>query len=47
MACGSGLTREALSLTHRSIEAMRPGEAAYRVGFLGDRVRVDEDAVGA
>jgi integrase len=31
MAGGSGLTRGAISLTHRSIEALRPSEAPYRV----------------
>ena len=31
MAQGSGLTRCAQLLTHRSIEAMRPAEAPYRV----------------
>jgi integrase len=31
MAYGSGLTRGAQLLTHRSIEALRPGEAPYRV----------------
>jgi hypothetical protein len=31
MAGGSGLTRGAVSLTHRSIEALRPAEAPYRV----------------
>ena len=31
MAHGSGLTRGAQLLTHRSIEAMRPAEAPYRV----------------
>src|SRR5215468_1841093 len=31
MACGSGLTRGTVSLTHRSIEALRPAEAPYRV----------------
>src|SRR5271155_1717348 len=31
MADGSGLTRGAVSLTHRSIEALRPAEAPYRV----------------
>ena len=31
MASGSGPTREANSLTARSIEALRPAEAAYRV----------------
>ena len=31
MAYGSGLTRGAQLLTHRSIEALRPAEAPYRV----------------
>ena len=31
MAFGSGLTRGAQPLTHRSIEALRPAEAPYRV----------------
>ena len=31
MAFGAGLTRGAQLLTHRSIEALRPGEAPYRV----------------
>jgi len=31
MAGGSGHTREAASLTQRSIDALRPGESAYRV----------------
>ena len=31
MAFGSGLTRGAQLLTHRSIEALRPAEAPYRV----------------
>ena len=31
MGFGSGLTRAGQMLTHRSIEAMRPAEAAYRV----------------
>jgi len=31
MVCGSGSTREAISLTQRSIDALRPAEAAYRV----------------
>src|SRR6516164_10738559 len=31
MAFGSGLTRGTQMLTHRSIEAMRPAEAPYRV----------------
>ena len=31
MASGSGPTREAIPLTHRSIEALRPAETPYRV----------------
>src|SRR5262245_63581682 len=31
MAGGSGLTRDAIALTHRSIESLRPGESPYRV----------------
>src|SRR5579871_202720 len=31
MGYGSGLTRAAQMLTHRGIEALRPGEAPYRV----------------
>src|SRR5262249_57268520 len=31
MASGSGRTRGTVSLTHRSIEALRPAEAPYRV----------------
>ncbi|MGA8750850.1 MAG: Arm DNA-binding domain-containing protein, partial [Pseudolabrys sp.] len=31
MACGSGLTRGAISLTQRSIDALRPAETAYRI----------------
>jgi hypothetical protein len=31
MAGGSGLTRGTVSLTHRSIEGLRPAEAPYRV----------------
>ena len=31
MAGGSGLTRGAIFLTQRSIDALRPAEAAYRV----------------
>ena len=31
MGHGSGLTRGAQLLTHRSIEALRPAEAPYRV----------------
>ena len=43
MACGSGLTRGTVSLTHRSIEALRPAETAYRVSdqrCIGLAVRV-------
>jgi hypothetical protein len=43
MAGGSGLTRGAVSLTHRSIEALRPAEAPYRVSdqrCVGLAVRV-------
>ena len=43
MACGSGLTRGATSLTQRSIEALRPAETAYRVSdqrCIGLAVRV-------
>ena len=31
MACGSGLTRGAIFLTQRSIDALRPAETAYRL----------------
>src|SRR6185295_20067204 len=31
MGSGSGSTREAIALTQRSIDALRPSEAAYRV----------------
>ena len=31
MVSGSGPTREAIALTQRSIDALRPAEAAYRV----------------
>jgi integrase len=31
MVCGSGLTRGTAALTHRSIEALRPAETAYRI----------------
>jgi hypothetical protein len=31
MGSGSGSTREAIALTQRSIDALRPAEAAYRV----------------
>ena len=43
MAGGSGLTRGALDLTHRSIGALRPAEAPYRVSdqrCIGLAVRV-------
>jgi integrase len=43
MAGGSGLTRGATSLTHRSIEALRPAETPYRVSdqrCIGLAVRV-------
>ncbi len=43
MACGSGLTRGTVSLTHRSIEALRPAEVPYRVSdqrCVGLAVRV-------
>src|SRR5215510_3060921 len=43
MACGSGLTRGTVSLTHRSIEALRPAETPYRVSdqrCIGLAVRV-------
>jgi integrase len=43
MACGSGLTRGTVALTHRSIEALRAGEAPYRVSdqrCIGLAVRV-------
>ena len=43
MAGGSGLTRGTVSLTHRSIEALRPAEAPYRVSdqrCIGLAVRV-------
>lgn len=48
MACGSGLTRGAASLTHRSIEALRPAEVAYRVTdqrCIGLAVRVAPSSV--
>jgi integrase len=48
MACGSGLTRGAVSLTHRSIEALRPAEAPYRVSdqrCIGLAVRVAPSGV--
>ncbi len=43
MACGSGLTRGVVSLTSRSIEALRRAETAYRVSdqrCIGLAVRV-------
>ncbi len=48
MGFGSGLTRGAQMLTHRSIEAMRPAELAYRVPDLrckGLAVRVAPSGV--
>jgi len=43
MASGSGLTRGTVSLTHRSVEALRPAETPYRVSdqrCIGLAVRV-------
>jgi hypothetical protein len=43
MAGGSGLTRDTVSLTHRSIESLRPAEAPYRISdqrCIGLAVRV-------
>jgi integrase len=48
MAGGSGLTRGAVSLTHRSIEALRQAEAPYRVSdqrCVGLAVRVAPSGV--
>ena len=48
MAGGSGLTRAAVSLTHRSIEALRRSEAPYRVPdqrCIGLAVRVASSGV--
>jgi hypothetical protein len=48
MASGSGLTRGSVSLTHRSIEALRPAEAPYRVSdqrCIGLAVRVAPSGV--
>jgi integrase len=48
MACGSGLTRGTVSLTHRSIEALRPAEAPYRISdqrCIGLAVRVAASGV--
>jgi integrase len=48
MACGSGLTRGAIFLTQRSIDALRPAETAYRVSdqrCIGLAVRVAPSGV--
>ena len=48
MAGGSGLTRGKVSLTHRSIEALRPTDAPYRVSdqrCIGLAVRVAPSGV--
>ena len=48
MASGSGRTRGTVSLTHRSIVALRPGEAPYRVSdqrCIGLAVRVAPSGV--
>lgn len=48
MACGSGLTRGTASLTHRSIDALRPAETPYRVSdqrSIGLAVRVAPSGV--
>jgi integrase len=48
MASGSGLTRGTATLTHRSIEALRPAEAPYRVSdqrCIGLAVRVAPSGV--
>ena len=48
MAGGSGLTRGAVALTHRSIEALRPAQAPYRVcdqRCIGLAVRVAPSGV--
>jgi|SRR5215467_2696142 len=48
MACGSGLTRGTVALTHRSIEVLRPAEAPYRVSdqrCIGLPVRVAPSGV--
>jgi len=48
MACGSGLTRGTVSLTHRSVEALRPAETPYRVSdqrCIGLAVRVAPSGV--
>ena len=48
MSCGSGLTRGTVALTHRSIEALRPAQAPYRVSdqrCIGLAVRVAASGV--
>jgi integrase len=48
MVCGSGLTRGTVALTHRSIEALRPSEAPYRISdqrCIGLAVRVAPSGV--
>src|SRR5215217_618430 len=48
MAGGSGLTRGAVSLTHRSIDALRPAETPYRISdqrCIGLAVRVAPSGV--
>jgi Arm domain-containing DNA-binding protein/integrase-like protein len=48
MAGGSGLTRGAISFTQRSIDALRPAEAAYRISdqrCIGLAVRVAPSGV--
>ena len=48
MASGSGLTRGTVSLTHRSIDALRPAETPYRVSdqrCIGLAVRVAPSGV--
>ena len=48
MAGGSGLTRGAVSLTHRSIEALRPAEVPYRISdqrCVGLAVRVPPSGI--
>jgi integrase len=48
MAGGSGLTRDTVSLTHRSIESLRPGEVPYRISdqrCMGLAVRVAPSGV--
>src|SRR6478752_6706451 len=48
MVCGSGLTRGTVSLTNRSIEALRPAQAPYRISdqrCIGLAVRVASSGV--